>query len=100
MKISIKIISFTLLIAFFGLLTIGIIADQSLSSNQHSGSVNCFGVGCGPIEHVVVHDYFVAEVLDEVVFLSLRYQDTTYQFIIFQTPDIIPDFPPPKFSLS
>lgn len=99
MKYLTKIIAFTLLVAFFGLLTLGTIVDKSTSLNQHNGSVDCFGATCGPVQHVVMHNYLVAEAIDSGEQIESRHQNFIYSDSLPQFPTIETESPPPRISL-
>jgi len=95
-----KFISLVLLVAFFGLLTLGTVVDKPTNLSQHSDGVDCFGVGCGPVEHVVLHNYLVAEVVGEIKNDESRQQTLVENNSIPQNNFIVPETPPPTPHLS
>jgi len=95
MKIPIKIISFTLLIAFFGLLSVGLVLDKTIESSQNDQSADCFGVGCGPVQHAVSHTFSLPDSFVSIITESFAKQDD----LINIKPSYLaraPETPPPN----
>lgn len=99
MKTSVKIFSLTLLLIIFGLLVIGVVVNnQPHSLPAHRGQVDCFGTSCGPVQHVVTHDYVMVS-WSPLVARSPEYY-LVDELVTFSATYTIPDTPPPQFSLS
>jgi hypothetical protein len=92
----IKTTSFILLVAFIGLLGFSFVINNM--NGQHASHVDCFGVGCGPIQHIVFHTF----VLPNAQELSVREFNLAKTDLLTSRPAFLvkaPDTPPPQFSL-
>ena len=93
----IKITSFTLIIVFVGLFGFSLVIDRMAS--QHMSHVDCFGTNCGPIEHVVMHNYLMVDTNNEGGYIESYHQYFSDSDSLHQSPENIKESPPPKFFL-
>jgi len=90
----VKITSFTLLIVFIGLFSFGLMVDDITS--QHMSHVDCFGAGCGSVEHVVMHGYLVSSRVDERKNIAFYQYTFVFNESAPQTLEVDIESPPPK----
>ena len=94
----IKITSLSLLLIIIGSFALGIIADKTAQPGMNHS--NCFGPGCGPIGHLVLHSYTFSETASTV---SSPFHKTSLLLFEKQTPgapSLDLEAPPPEFSLA
>lgn len=91
-----RFISIILLVAFVGLLGFGLVMDNV--AGQHSDHTDCFGVGCGPVQHTVFHVFVLPSSLESAAseFYTAKYNLLATKPAFFVKA---PDTPPPQFSL-
>lgn len=99
MKNSSTSLSLIMLVVFLGLLGLGIVAANSPFYGSPQDSLDCFGAGCGPVEHVVLHNYLVPGISGSVSAVLSLYNIFSSDFSSPQRVDQNIDTPPPKFSL-
>lgn len=98
MKNITKLISFILLIAFVSLLGFSLIIDNN-SHDKYSNHSDCFGVNCGPVEHMVQHDYIVEQINERGVSIISNQRAFIADEMPPQLTYLSLESPPPKISL-
>ena len=99
MKFVFKTTAVSLFIVFFGLIALGAVTGMDSGINGHDDGIDCFGAGCGPIEHVVMHSFFIPgnnigdKNIEKTDYTALRDNDAISSRGVMIEP------PPPKFSI-
>ncbi len=97
MKYTIRTISFVLVIVFAGLIAFGLVVS-AVDTSESDHVADCFGTGCGPVEHVVMHSYIVSD-YSRAPYSALYYSRQSDIDNTFVFPEIAIKSPPPKLSL-
>lgn len=92
-----SVISILVLVIFVGLLGFGLIANNSDVEYQHH--VTCAGVDCGPVDHILLHHYVVADMFYYKSSVDQYYKNPGSVLTIPASYDITLEPPPPKQSL-
>ena len=98
-RLLVKCISLTVLIAFFGLLSLGTIIVRSDDFSKHPNTTDCMGINCGPLDHVIRHNYIVSEIVTACDTVDFCRQDFVYNTIFITSPERVVESPPPQNSL-
>ncbi len=99
MKFVFKTTAVSLFVIFVVLISFGAITGMDSGINGHDDSIDCFGAGCGPIEHVVMHAFLVPR--KNLGYKNIEKTDYTAlrDNYAISSSGIMIEPPPPKFSI-